>query len=74
MRTRILLADDHAIVREGLRSLLEKEEELEAAGEADSGRAATEMARDLKPDVVALGLRTTASSALDAQRRGRGIQ
>ena len=48
----ILLADDHKIVREGLRALLETQARFEVLGEADNGRTIIELARKLKPDVV----------------------
>jgi len=51
MKTMILLADDHKILREGLRLLIEKESEIELVGEADNGKTAVQMACDLKPDV-----------------------
>lgn len=49
---RILLADDHALVRRGFRRLLEDEEDIEVVGEAGDGRTAVEMAERLKPQVV----------------------
>ena len=52
MALRILLADDHEIVRRGLRALLEKHEGWEVCGEASDGREAVEKALQLKPDVV----------------------
>jgi len=50
MKLRILLADDHEIVRRGLCSLLQKHEGWEVCGEASDGREAVEMAKRLKPD------------------------
>jgi DNA-binding NarL/FixJ family response regulator len=52
MKLRILLADDHEIVRRGLCALLQKREGWEVCGEASDGREAVEMAKKLKPDVV----------------------
>jgi len=52
MKLRILLADDHEIVRRGLRALLEKHENGEVCGEASDGREAIEKALQLNPDVV----------------------
>jgi len=49
---KIILTDDHKIVREGLRTLLENEPGMEVVGEAESGRIAVQLARKLKPDVV----------------------
>jgi len=55
-RLRILIADDHAVVREGLRTLIASEPELEVAGEAVDGDEAVEMARALQPDVILMDL------------------
>ena len=52
MRTRILLVDDHELMREGLRSIIAREEDVEIVGEAASGREAVSLARTLDPDVV----------------------
>jgi DNA-binding NarL/FixJ family response regulator len=52
MSIKVLLADDHKIVREGLRALLEKETLIQVVGEADNGRAAVQLVEDLLPDVV----------------------
>jgi len=53
---RILLADDHGVVRQGLRMYLGLDPELEVVGEAENGAEAVEMARRLKPDVVLMDL------------------
>ena len=52
MSIRILLADDHQITRQGLRSLLEEQEDMQVIAEADEGRTAVKLARELSPDVV----------------------
>ena len=52
VRTRVLIADDHKVVRRGLRALLKDQQDLDIVGEADDGRAAVEMARELEPDVI----------------------
>ncbi len=49
---RILLADDHRIVRQGLRGILEENSRMEVAGEASDGREAVRMALDKEPDVI----------------------
>jgi two-component system, NarL family, response regulator LiaR len=56
MTIRILLADDHAVVRQGLRMFLSLDEEFEIIGEATDGKAAVDMALELKPDVVLMDL------------------
>lgn len=56
MPIRILVVDDHAIVREGLRLLLKFDEQLEVVGEASNGREALNQARELLPDVVLMDL------------------
>ncbi|OXM64000.1 response regulator [Amycolatopsis vastitatis] len=56
-RLRLLIADDHAVVRAGLRALLEGEEDFEVAGEASSGEDAVRLAGQLVPDVVLMDLR-----------------
>lgn len=56
MSIRILLADDHSVVRQGLRMFLSLDEELEIAGEAADGAEALSLARTLKPDVVLMDL------------------
>ena len=55
-RIRILLADDHVVVRMGLTSIISFEEDLEVVAEADSGGDAVELARRLKPDVIVMDL------------------
>lgn len=56
MSIRVLLADDHKIVREGLRSLLEKQHGIEVIAEAENGRTAVRLARKLSPDVVVMDI------------------
>jgi two-component system response regulator NreC len=69
MSTRILLAEDHGIVREGLRSLLAGCEGMEVVGEAEDGRIAVELARQLKPDVVIMDVTMPNLNGIDATRR-----
>ena len=56
MTIRILLVDDHPLVRAGLRAVLETEQDLEVVGEAGSGAGAVPRARRLLPDIVRTGL------------------
>jgi DNA-binding NarL/FixJ family response regulator len=69
MKLRILLADDHEIVRRGLCSLLQKHEGWEVCGEATDGREAVEKAKVLKPDVVIVDIGMPNLNGLDATRR-----
>jgi DNA-binding NarL/FixJ family response regulator len=66
MSIRVLIVDDHAVVRAGLRLLIDAADELEAVGEAGSGRDAIFRARELKPDVVLMDVVMPDGSGLDA--------
>ena len=52
MSIKILIADDHQLTREGIRSMLEREADMKVLGEAEDGRSAVRMARELGPDVI----------------------
>ena len=67
--TRILLVDDHAMFRAGIRALLESEERMSVVGEASSGDEAVDEVRALKPDVVVMDLSMPGSNGLEATRR-----
>ena len=67
-RTRVLLVDDHAIVREGLRALLDQTDSLQIVGEAADGTEALELASRLRPDVVLMDLKMPGMPAADAIR------
>ena len=62
---RILIVDDHAVVRSGLRLLLEREDDLEPVGEAGDGTRAVRLARELRPDVVLLDVVMPGPSGVD---------
>jgi DNA-binding NarL/FixJ family response regulator len=66
--TRILLADDQALVRGGFRLILDAQPDLEVVGEADDGRAAIERARELRPDVVLMDVRMPVLDGIAATR------
>lgn len=63
---RVLIAEDHAVVREGTRKILERDARLETVGEAEDGRRAVELAAQLKPDVVLLDLRMPDMGGIEA--------
>lgn len=69
MSTRILLADDHAMVRQGLRSMLEKEPDMEVVGEAEDGQKALELVRELLPDIVVMDIEMPNLNGIDATRQ-----
>ena len=68
-RVRILIVDDHAVVRAGLRMLLGADPELEIVGEAGDGAQALTMARDLSPDVVLMDISMPDMNGIEATRR-----
>jgi two-component system NarL family response regulator len=71
MTTRVLLVDDHELMREGLRSILEKEEGVEIVGEASSGREAVALSSTLEPDVVVMDVGMKDLNGIDATRQIR---
>jgi DNA-binding NarL/FixJ family response regulator len=66
MSTRILLVDDHQMMRDGLRSILELEEDLDVVGEAGNGHEALEMNRTLRPDVIVMDIQMRDLNGIDA--------
>ena len=78
MAIRVLLADDHQLFRQGLRSMLANDAGIEVIGEAASGRSAVELARQLVPDVVVMDISMPDLNGIDATRhikkRSPGIQ
>jgi DNA-binding NarL/FixJ family response regulator len=66
---RILLADDHSLVRHGFRMILAAEADMEIAGEAGNGREALELAQKLKPDVVVMDVAMPELNGIEATRR-----
>ena len=68
-RIRILLADSHHMVRQGIRQLLEREADFEVVGEADNGLETVKLARELRPDIIVMEARMPKLNAVDATRR-----
>lgn len=69
MKTRILLADDHVVMRSGLRMILEKQNDLEVVGEADDGRQAVALAESLHPDVAVIDVSMPNLNGIDAAKQ-----
>lgn len=67
-KIKILLADDHRVVREGLSAILETKEEIQIVGEAKDGREAVEQARQLLPDVILMDMRMPGMTGVEATR------
>ena len=72
---RLVIADDHLIIRQGLRLILETEADFELAGEAADGAEALQLCAQLRPDVVLMDLRMPGMSGVDAARalRAKGV-
>jgi DNA-binding NarL/FixJ family response regulator len=68
-RITVLLAEDHAVVREGFRKMLELEPDLQVVGEAQDGRQAIVLAKKLRPDVVLMDIAMPLLNGLEATRR-----
>jgi DNA-binding NarL/FixJ family response regulator len=68
-RIRILLADDHAVVRQGFKMILAEQPDMEISGEAANGREAVELAEKIKPDVVVMDVAMPELNGIEATRR-----
>jgi DNA-binding NarL/FixJ family response regulator len=69
MSIRVLVVDDHPVICQGLRLLLDREPGMQVVGEAHDGRAAIDMARDLRPQVVLMDLAMPMLNGVDATRK-----
>ncbi|MBN1830365.1 MAG: response regulator transcription factor [Deltaproteobacteria bacterium] len=72
MTTRVLIADDHKIVREGLMSILEKEPGIDVVAMADNGKTALQLAGELRPDVAVIDIAMPEMNGIEAIRRISG--
>ena len=72
-KIRILLADDHVIVREGTRELIQREPDMEVVGEASDGEEAVELTRKLKPDVAVIDIAMPNLNGIEATRQLKKI-
>jgi len=69
MKIKVLLVDDHAIIREGLRSLLEKQPEMEVIADTDDGRKALRLVQKLSPDIVIMDITMPGLNGIEATRQ-----
>jgi DNA-binding NarL/FixJ family response regulator len=72
-KKKLLIVDDHPMFREGLKSIIAKNPELEVVGETGEGKAALEMAKSLRPDLVVLDISLPDGSGIDLSRELKGI-
>ena len=68
-KIRVIIADDHQIVRDGLRSLLEKEPDLEVIAAVEDGRATVRLVEELQPDVVIMDISMPGLNGIEATRK-----
>jgi len=69
MGVRILLVEDHVVMREGLRGLISQQADMEVVGEASDGNEAVELARRLKPDIIIMDVRMQGMDGVEATQR-----
>jgi len=72
-KIKVLIVDDHSLIREGLRRLLELEKDIDVTGQASNGREAVEMALSLKPDVILMDINMPIKNGLEAIKELRAI-
>lgn len=72
-KLRILIAEDHETVREGVKLIVEREDDMEVVGEAGNGRAAIELARELQPDIILMDISMPELNGLKAAAKLKRI-
>ncbi|MBN2186981.1 MAG: response regulator transcription factor [Dehalococcoidia bacterium] len=70
---RVLLAEDHVVVREGIRELIQREEGMEIVGEAGDGEEAVQLAERLKPDIILMDISMPKLNGIEATQRIKGL-
>jgi len=73
-KIRVLLAEDHVVVREGTRELIQREADMEVVGEASDGEEAIQLASKLQPDVVIMDISMPKLSGIDATKQIKALQ
>jgi DNA-binding NarL/FixJ family response regulator len=73
-KTKVLLADDHHVVRQGIRRLLEREADIDVVGEAEDGQEALRLSRELKPDVLVIEARMPKLDTVEVIRQVKAEQ
>lgn len=68
-KLKILIADDHEILRDGLKSMIDRQEDMEIVGTVGTGRSAVRIARELRPDVVVMDIKMPDINGIDATRQ-----
>ena len=72
MKIRILLADDHRLMREGIRALLDKQPDMEVVGEAENGLMTLQMAKKISPEIILMDVTMPQMSGIDATSQIKG--